>query len=360
MIHVGIDHGKKFSHVVAMMDSGEVCFDGRLASTAEAFREFYEGLPAGEPVQSVLEAGWNWGVLYDAIEDLGMEPKLANPAKTRVIGASFIKTDRIDATALAQLLKAGMVPLVHVPAKEVRDRKNLLRHRFWLVRLQTSIKNRVHSILDRNHVRAPEVSDVFGNRGRAWLNTLDLRDPDGKLLRSHLALFDMVRAQIRETQQWVEEALKENAYVPILQSMPGFGETLAALVALEIDTVERFAAPEKLCAYSGLACSTYSSGGRTYHGGLIPTSNSHLRFAFVEAAWVAVRVSPYFGAFYRRLKARRGANKAIGAVARKLCEIAFHCLKKRRFYEERVYQFKPVRHEFQSGRLERHLAGSRG
>jgi glycosyltransferase involved in cell wall biosynthesis len=76
---------------------------------------------------------------------------------------------------------------------------------------------------------------------------------------------------------------------------------------------------------------------------MIPRCNHHLRYAFVDAAWTAVRVSPYFGAFFNRLKRRKGVHDAIGAVARKLCEIAYYCMKQRRNYREKPYEFRPGR-----------------
>lgn len=339
MIHIGIDHHKRYSHAVAITDSGTVCWDGRLSSTLEAFRSLREALPSSEPVQCVLEAGRNWGILYDALEAMGMNPKLADPLKMRIIAETFTKTDRIDATTHAIVLKAGLTPLVHVPPKAVRDQKNILRRRFWLVQLQTSIKNRIHNILDRNHLEPPECSDLFGRRGRAWMNALSLPDPDGKLLPGDLELLDETKAHVRQTEQWIDEALQENAIIPILMTLPGVGKLLAALIALEIHTSERFPSAGKFCAYAGLACSTYSSGGKTFHGGLIPRCNHHLRYAFVEAAWTAVRTSPYFQAYHRRLKVKIGGQKAIAAVARRLCEISYHCLKRGKAYEERPYRF---------------------
>jgi transposase len=175
MIHIGIDHHKKYSHAVAMTDAGEICWDGRLASDLEAFQALKEALPSNEPVQCVLEAGRNWGILYDALEELGMNPKLANPLQMRLIAETFTKTDKIDATTHATILKAGLTPLVHVPSKEVRDQKNLLRQRIWLVRMQTMLKNRIHNIVDRNHLKAPEKTDLFGSFGRAWMNGLQLQ-----------------------------------------------------------------------------------------------------------------------------------------------------------------------------------------
>lgn len=343
MIHLGIDHHKKYSHAVAMNDSGTICWDGQLDSTPEAFRSLKEALPPDEPIQCVLEAGRNWGILYDALEELEMNPKLANPLKMRLIAETFTKTDKIDATTHAIILKAGLTPLVHVPSKEVRDQKNLLRQRAWLVKLQTMLKNRIHNVIDRNHLTPPDASDMFGARGRAWMNALDLRDPEGQLLRADLELLDTIKSHIRQTEKWIDATLKENPNIPILMTLPGVGKILAALIALEVDTIERFPSPAKFCSYSGMACSTCSSGGKTFHGGLIKTSNHHLSYAFIEAAWKAARVSPYFQAFYKRLRYRKGAQDAIGAVGRKLCEITWHCLKNRRSYEERAYQYKQAR-----------------
>ena len=339
MIYLGIDHHKSFSQLVALDDSGEVVFERRLSSTVEAWSALKAELGEAE-VRCVLEAGWNWGKLYDILEELALNPILANPLKVRLIAESFIKTDRRDALALAQLLRMGWVPTVHVPTKEVRDQKNLLRQRAWLVRERTAIRNRIHSILDRNNLETPEVSDVFGAQGRAWMRALTLREPDGKLLGAHLDLLDTMQEQVRDAEKWIGEALKDNEDIRVLMSLPGIGKLLSALIALEIHGIERFSSPEKLCAYAGLVNSTHSSADTLRHGGLIPSCNRHLRYAFIEAAWVTVRVSPYFSAFYRRLKARRGGQKAIGATARRLCEVAFHCLRRRRNYIERPYRFK--------------------
>lgn len=343
MIHAGIDHHKKYSSVVTMDDHENVLWQGRLASTPEAFRSLKDALPSEQPVQSVLEAGRNWGPLFDTLEALEMAPHLANPAKSRLIAESFQKTDAFDARTLSWMLKAGIVPEVHVPVREVRDQKNLLRQRLWFVRCQSALKNRIHNLLDRNHAASPAVTDLFGRQGRAWLDALTLPEPDTRLLAQDLALLDTLRQHIRDTERWIQETLKDNALIPVLETLPGIGKLLAALIALEVDTVRRFPTPEKFCRYAGVVSSTYSSGGKTFHGGLIPTANRFLRYAFIEAAWTAARTSPYFAAYFRRMKTRVGSHKAIGACARKLAEITFHCLTKNRAYEERPYRFVSAR-----------------
>lgn len=355
MIHIALDYGKRFSHAVAINDSGDIFFDEKIPSSIEGFEKIKAALPPDEPVHSIIEAGWNWGKAFDMFEGLGLNPKLANPVKSRFIAESFTKTDRIDATTHAIMLRAGITPLVHVPAKDVRANKNVLRRRFWLVRLRIALKNRVHSILDRNHLQPPSRTDLFGRYGRSWMDGLNLGDPDGKLLKADLEMLDFVQADTRDTEKWVSSALEGNHLIPLLESLPGIGKIFAALIALEVDTISRFSSASKFASYSGLACSTYSSGGRTFNGGMIPASNRHLRYAFIEAGWTAIRISPYFGAFYERLKARKGANKAIGAVARRLAEIAYVCMKNKRLYEERAYRLRDdaqeLQNKFGSGRL---------
>ena len=202
------------------------------------------------------------------------------------------------------------------------------------------IKNRIHNIIDRHHLEVPEKTDLFGSHGRAWVNALVLSYPDCNLLRQDMKLLDDVQSQVRQTEKWIDETLKYNPYVPILLSLPGIGKILAALIALEIDTIDRFASLSKFSSYCGLVNSTYSSAEKTFHGGLIPTCNRHLRYAFIEAAWTSSRVSPYFSSFFRRLKAKVGTHDAIGACARKLCQITFFCLKQKRNYKEKPYRFK--------------------
>lgn len=342
MIHLGVDHHKKWDQIVGLNDAGEVVLERRVPSTREAWEQLRKDL-GPTPMHSVLEAGWNWGKLFDLLEELGFNPKLANPLKVRLIAGSFIKTDRRDALALAQLLRMGWIPEVHVPSRAIRDQRNLLRQRAWLVRHRTGIKNRIHSILDRNHLEPPEAVDLFGARGKAWMSGVALRKPDNMLLKAHQDLMAGIQTQIKDAEAWIDEAMEDHPDLEILMSLPGTGKLLGALMALEIDGIERFSTPAKFSAYCGLVASLYKSAETERYGGLIPSCNRHLRYAFIEAAWTAVRVSPYFSEFYRRLKAKRGSQAAIGAAARRLCVIAFHCLKRRRGYVERPYRFRPGR-----------------
>jgi transposase len=334
VLYAGVDTHKKYSRVVVKDHLGNQVAQASLDNTRDSFQEFFGQF--NEPTRAVVEAGRTWGVIYDLLEDIGVEPVLANPLKTRAIADAKIKTDSIDANTLAHLLRADLIPEVHVPSQETRARKNLLRQRLWLVTIRTMVKNRIHHILDRNHVTMPPCSDIFGGIGRRALDQLEIPSPDSLLLKAHLELLDQVGGQIGKTQDWIEQALCQLPQITIMRTIPGFGKILAALVALEVDDIHRFSHPGKLCAYAGLVPTTYASGGKVHHGRLLPTCNRWLRWAYVEAAWIAQRSSPYCHAYFESIKRRKGANSANTALARRLCEITWHCLADNRAYEERV------------------------
>ena len=118
-------------------------------------------------------------------------------------------------------------------------------------------------------------------------------------------------------------------------SIPGMGPILASVVVSEIDDIERFHSAQKLCGYIGLCPSTSSSGGKTYNGKLMKHRNKWLRWAFVEAAWVAMGCDSYFGDLYKKKRALgKKANTAILCVARLMARITWQLLTQRRDYQK--------------------------
>jgi hypothetical protein len=112
------------------------------------------------------------------------------------------------------------------------------------------------------------------------------------------------------------------------------GEPAVRRRVSQIDEIGRFSSAQKLCGYAGLCPTTSSSGGKTHQGKLMPHCNKWLRWGFVEAAWVAVGCSGYFGDLYKKKRALgKKANTAIVAVARRMARIAWQLLTQGRTYE---------------------------
>jgi transposase len=99
---------------------------------------------------------------------------VSNPSKTRAIAEAKVKTDKVDARILAQLLAAEFLPPVWLPDERTRSLRRQVMRRAHLVRQRTRIKNQVHAILARNLAPTPPVSDLFGRTGRHWLSRQEL------------------------------------------------------------------------------------------------------------------------------------------------------------------------------------------
>ena len=335
MNYVGIDIHKRYSVCAAQDEQGRELGVTRIeGNRGPDFGQFLRGL--GGTSRVAIEACWNWGAVFEVLEGLPevAEVVVAHPLKARLIGEAQIKTDKIDARALAALLRGGFLAPVHVPPKAVRRRKDELRQRLYWSRLRTRIRNRVHALLDRHPgLELPQCSDLFGVKGRTHLRRLELPEPDGTLLREDLALIDLLTTQIKAQEQRIAAVNAGDAATRRVQSIPGFGPILSALVATEIDEITRFRDADHLCAYAGLVPMTRASGGHTRHGPLLRAANRWLRWAFIEAAWVAIGCSAYFATLYRRHRERgKAANTAITIVARRMARIVFHLLREQREY----------------------------
>lgn len=303
-----------------------------------AFAVYFRVLP--EPSAVVMEACWNWGWLYDQLGELPQVDQvvLSHPGKTRIIAEAQIKTDRIDARALATLLRGHLLATVHAPSPEVRARKHVLRQRAFRVRMRTMVRNRIHTLVDRQrNLPQPEFSDLFGKKGIHWLKTIALPEPDATLLTQELRELELLGEQIKSLETSILQDNQQDLATQRLQTIPGLGDVLAAVIAAEVDGMERFASADKFVAYAGLVPSTYASGGKVSHGRMLVFCNRWLKWAFIEGAWVAVGCSAYFGDFYHRQQARgKKSHTAITIVARRMARIVWHLLRENRDFTEAV------------------------
>lgn len=331
---IGIDFHKRYSVYHVIDAAGRDLAQGRIDHRCPW--EFATLVQRWSPVRVVFEASMNWHWLFEILEEAvpAEHITLANPFKTRIIAEAQVKTDKIDARVLALLLRAGLICAVHIPCKSTRQRKEVLRQRCFFVRQRTMLRNRIHRLLGGQHdLELPQVSDLFGKKGMSFLEKLELPAPAGLLLRQQLDLLRNVQVRIREDEAALREMLEESCALKYVLSIPGMGPILAAVVISEIDGIGRFSTAQKLCGYCGLCPSTSSSGGKTYNGKLVKHCNKWLRWAFVEAAWIAIGCSPYFGSLYQKKRAcGKKANTAILCVARRMARITWQLLTHERCY----------------------------
>lgn len=334
---MGIDLHRKYLVATIVDEEGEVARRDRLSTDRLAISKYLESLDGMKPRKAVMEACYNWTYLYDQLEGEFEEVLLAHPLKTKAIAEARIKNDILDSGTLAQLLRADLIARAYAPPKETRDIKNLLRYRASIVAARTAFKNRVHAVLARNHVEHPalrDLSDIFGKQGIAIMRSLALYGHDTAILSGHLDIVEEFGKRAYDLARQIKAMNKEDDITRLLMTVPGIGDITALLIRYEIDDINRFISAQKLCSYAGIVPSTYSSGGKTYHGKITKQGNKWLRWGIIEASHKAPTTSPSLAAYHARIKQRRCSSDATLALSRKMLKIVYYLWKEKRPYYE--------------------------
>lgn len=336
MLWVGLDLHKRYITACAVDDAGEVVAEHRrLAADAPALLAWLTALPGSVTV--AMEATLYWAWLHDQLSAAGIAAVAAHPYQVKLIWQARCKTDPIDARKLADLLRANLLPAIWVPDPEVRARRKLLRGRAYLVRLRTSLKNRIHGHLTAENCRTV-VTDLYGRAGRAWLKTVAL-SPMGRLqVDLLLELVDALDERIGRLDDRVKRLVKDDPVAQRLQTWPGIGTFGAALLLAEIGTIHRFHSSHELAAYAGLTPSTQSSGDKTRHGSVGRAGNPWLKWILIEIVQSLKLAPGPVGQQYQKLLRSKGKAKATVAAARKLCCYLYWCLTEEWSYEEWLRQ----------------------
>ena len=220
MVFVGIDLHRRRSQVAALDEQGTELLSRRIVNDPQTFLELLAGL--GDQPAIALEASYGCEWLADLLEEAGYELRVAHPLRTKAVAAARVKTDAVDARTLAHLLRADLLPEAYIAPRELRDLRDLLRHRVALTRMRSALKHRVAAILAKNGVQ-PAYSDLFGPAGRRFLAELPLREPPRKRLDSLLALVDAFDAEIEQTSRAIDARATQDPDVEVLCQIRGVG-----------------------------------------------------------------------------------------------------------------------------------------
>jgi transposase len=335
---IGCDAHKKFSVFVAVNEKGHAGEALRVAHDRQLYREFLARLPAHSAIAVEASGSYSW--LVDEMERLGHLPKLCNPHEAKRRMGLTNKTDKLDARGLAILLRNGTLPEVWIPPSELRDQRELLRLRIFLVRLRTRVKNRIHGTLARHNVQVPG-ADLFGVAARRELHARlpELPEHSREAVEQELTTFDFLETQIESAEQRLEAIMKVSVEADLLKTLPCVGKILSMVLMLEIGRVDRFPAAAHLASYAGLVPRVHSSGGHTRMGQVCGNVNRNLKWAFVEIGNLIVinqrrHAGTHVVRLYQRIKRAKNHQKAVVAVARHLAEAAWWVLTKQEVYRE--------------------------
>jgi transposase len=323
---IGLDVHREFAEV-AIWEDGVVRQAGQIKTTPEALRLFAGSLCELDEV--ALEATCNTHAIARLRERHVGRVVVSNPMKTRAIAEAKVKTDKVDARVLAELLAADYLPGVWIADDETHALRRQVVRRAHIVRQRTRLKNRVQSILHRNLIPRCPAADLFGHKGRAWLAEQDLPIDERQAVEALLRQLDFHGEELKLIDAELARVALRRAEVKRLMTIPGVDATVALSIVAAVGDFGRFRSPGKLVSYLGLNPRVRQSGGQpAAHGRITKQGRAHARGMLVEAAWAAAKTPGPLHAFYERVRARRGMQIAVVATARKLAVLCWHLIVK--------------------------------
>jgi transposase len=277
----------------------------------------------------VLETTTNVWDTYDIVAPLASRVLVANAAAVGEIAGARVKTDTKDIERLLKLLFGGIVPEVWVPPAHVRELRAFISYRNRLVKMATMIRNRLQSLLHKHSLMLPEEGIL--NQGW-WDAQTSISTLEKMQIRQELALL----AEIEKNKAAVDEELGKQSTGEMwgkqalqLMQLPGVGVIVAMTVLSAIGDITRFESAKQLVGYAGIGAGVHDSGKMHKEKRITKKGRKELRWIMVEAAWRAVRMSPYWKEQYEKhLRRMRKPNQAIVVIARKLLVAVWHVLTK--------------------------------
>jgi transposase len=322
--YVGLDVHKRLIEVCIVDQGGNVLHREQFALNRRTLEVF--ATKVLRPTDHVaFEATTNCWAVADALRPRVAKVVVSNPMATKAIAQAKVKTDKVDAFVLAQLLRCDFLPEVWQPDVATRQLRELTGRRATLVGQRTMMRNRIHSVLAMRLIEV-SVKKLFEVEGLEWLKTIEI-DPEGRLLiDTDLAQLEFLQKQIAV----LEAELARRAYasdpVKLLMTLPGFDVATSEGLLAAWGDYTRFSDADHAASYVGLVPCTKQSAEHCYHGPITKRGNSQARWLLIEAAQHLDKHPGPLGHFFRRLMKKKTRNVAVVAAARKLATIAWMML----------------------------------
>jgi transposase len=327
---VGIDLHKKVATFHVLSQDGTSLKSGSFDVRLDSIRGF-AAKHLRPTDQLAVEVTSNTWAFVRLVRPYVANVVVSNPLKTKAIAEANVKTDKVDARVLADLLRCNYLPSVWVPTPDVEDNRAIAARRTALVHERTSIRNRIHSVLARRLVAAPE-GDLFSGKGLTWLKHVELDPLDRTLVDADLRLLDGLAREAATIDVHIASESYNDEDIQLLMTMPGVDYTIAYALKPALGDVKRFSDPDKAASYLGLVPSVRQSADKCYTGPITKAGASQVRWLLIQGAQHVGRHPGPLGAFFRKLAKRKKRNIAVVATARKMVTIAVHMLKNKEPY----------------------------
>jgi transposase len=333
--YAGIDLHARTMRVCIFAHDGDVVYDRNLPcdfpTLLNAIAPYRDGIVIG--VECMF--GWYW--LADRCAEHHIPFVVGHALYMRLIHAAKAKNDKIDANKIARLLKGGNFPLSYTYPKGMRETRDLLRRRMYLVHKRAELITHLEILNAQNNL-PPFGKKLAYAANRAALDIPQrFADPSVRMsVTLDLDLIDKLDELIAKVELHLTRTAKVDDVQTYhrLRTIPGVGPILALVLLYEMHQVERFEQVGQFLSYSRLAPCDHESAGKKLGSGGKKIGNAHLRWAFGEAACLFLRGSERAKQWKHKQEKKHGSGKTLAIVAARLARAVYHMLRKQEAFDE--------------------------
>lgn len=337
--YCGIDLGSKGSHICVIDEDDRKLVDKKIVNDLSEIEAQLSSFK--ERLQIVVESTFNWDWIVYGLEDKGYSVKLAHALGLKAIIWSKKKTDKWDAFTLARLLRVGMIPQAYIYPKDQRPLRDLLRERIRLVAKRASEYGAISRMLLRYNIQGYDRNDVK-RLSKKDMHELYHHPAVRTKAIMHLERIELLSHQIDLIENEILQKARQDRVFHLLKDIPGIGDILALTILYEVSDINRFSDVKAFSSYCRVVPGIHQSSNSSYRSPNSKQGNRYLKWAFSQAAYIAIRYYKKIRADYeRRAAKRKKAAKLVSCsiIAHKLAIAAFYVMKNKTPYiESRLFR----------------------
>lgn len=342
---IGVDLHKTQFTVCCLSEDRGIQESGIYPTTDHGYRAFIMKVSGwkeeGYEVTAAVESTGNTRYFRNRLLRGGIEVKIVNTLKFKVVNESVKKTDKHDSRTLAEFLEKDMLPESILCSQESEDIRRILKSHSVLVKALVSLKNQVHGLLLGYGIESRRGQlQSRKERQRILTGLADHRSHGNaaQAVKPLLGTIDQIASEVKELERVLSDLVSEDEDVALLQTIPGVGLITAATIRAYTDDINRYESSKKYAAHAGLVPWVQNSNKTIRHGHITKRGPVELRTAFVQMVMGMLRLQNETAGYrlmckYRTMKENKGTGKSIIATARKMSTIVYVILKERQPFD---------------------------
>jgi transposase len=351
-IFAGLDVDKK--HIdVTFTDHGHLMKSMKIPYDAGHLLAYCRRHFPDQRIAFAYEAGPTGFGLHDSIAAAGFPCLVVSPSMIPSAPGQRVKTNRLDSRKISTTLQGGALKSIHVPTLPYRQLRHLVQLRDTFVRQTTASMVRIKALLLLENIPFPDERGRWTTSAWAALRTLDcvgaIRFKLDRLISMATFTDEQARQTAREIYRFCKADAELSHNLELLLSIPGIGRIVGSHLMARIGDWRLIRNGRHLSSFLGLVPCEDSTGDDVNRGPITRSGDRRLRGKLIQAAWVTIRkdheLNNFYQAVYQRNPKPIAAQKAIAAVARKLCERVACILREQRPYVLREASRKTEKEE---------------